>query len=469
VTADSPHGKLLDDTSRRSTVTVDKQAWQQWLDSGIRAARVPGASLSILADGETTTVASGLLSRSTHVDATVDSIWQIGSITKVFTTTQIMQLIGDGQLTLDTKVVEVLPDFRVADPDVTKEVEVRHLLTHTSGIDGDVVVDAGRGDDAVARYVAALADVVQLHPLGAMLSYCNSGWVVAGRIVEVLTGQPWDQALVDRIIDPLGLRHTVVLPEDALLHRTAVGHIARFGTDPDPVPAWGFSRSWGPANQITASADDVMAFARMHLDGGRNAAGDEVLPPDLVREMQQPRADMDNPSRRVDHLGLGWWLCDWGGATVYGHDGNTLGQSSFLRVDPASKVAVVLLTNGRTTAGLVADLFGRVFGELAGLTVPIFAPPDDPIEVDTDSVVGVYGRGALRITVTAAGGGLRASVQARRSGPNPPDQIDLVAVSEDVWALQSEPGGPWKAWSFLSLPDGSRYVHDGLQVTPKLS
>jgi CubicO group peptidase (beta-lactamase class C family) len=284
----------------------------------------------------------------------------------------------------------------------------------------------------------------------------------------VLTGQTWDQALSDRLLEPLGLRRTVVLPEDALLYRTAVGHVSHPGGDPDPVPTWGFSRSWGPANQITASAGDVMAFARMHLDGGRNAAGEEILRPDLVRDMQQARSDMSNPSRRVDHLGLGWWLCDWGGVTVYGHDGNTLGQSSFLRVDPASGVAVVLLTNGRSTAGLVADLFGRVFGDLPGITIPVFTPPDAPVEVDTSSVVGVYERRALRITVTAAGGGLRAAVQAKRDPASPPDQIDLVAVSDDVWALQSEPGGPWKAWAFVSLPDGSRYIHDGLQVTPKL-
>jgi hypothetical protein len=87
--------------------------------------------------------------------------------------------------------------------------------------------------------------------------------------------------------------------------------------------------------------------------------------------------------------------------------------------------------------------------------------------VDTDAVVGVYERAALQITVTAAGRGLHASVQSKRGGA--PDEIDLVAVSEDVWALQSEPDGPWKAWSFLILPDGTRYVHDGLQVTPKVS
>lgn len=450
-------------------MALDQQQWQQWLDTGLKEHRVPGAALTVLAGGETIEVASGVLSRATGVPATTDSLWQIGSITKVLTATQIMQLVDAGRIGLDTTVHEVLPEFRVADPDVSRRVTVRHLLTHTSGMDGDVQVDAGRGDDAVARYVAGLTDVVQLHPLGALLSYCNSGWVVAGRLVEVLTGQPWDRALRRLLVEPLGLEHTVVLPEDALIHHTAVGHVTRPGADPEPVASWGFNRPWGPANQITASAADVLAFARMHLDGGRNAAGDQVLSAESVAEMRRPQADMPNPARRVDHLGLGWWLCDWDGRRIFGHDGNTQGQSSFLRVDPETGVAVVLLTNGRNTGALVADLFRRVFGDLAGLTVPTFSPPATAPAVDPGGAVGVYERRALRITVTAAGGGLEAVVEPHsRSGTGAAEKYGLVAVSDEVWALQPQPGGPWGAWRFFALPDGTRCVHDGLQITPKV-
>jgi len=449
-------------------MSLDSEDWQDWLSAEIRTHRTPGAALAVMAGGESVVVASGVLSRQTGVDATPESIWQIGSITKVFTATQIMQLVDEGKIDIETRVVEILPDFRVADPEVTRRVTVRNLLTHTSGIDGDVFVDAGRGDDALARYVAGLADVVQLHPLDAVLSYCNVGWVIAGRVIEVLTGRPWDQALVDQLVKPLGLRRTVVLPEDALLHRTAVGHVPRPAADPVPVSVWGFRRSWGPANQITASAGDLLAFTRMHLDNGRSANGDQVLAPESVANMQRSRADMVNPTRRVDHLGLGWWLCDWGSRTVYGHDGNTLGQSCFLRVDPQARTAVALLTNGRTAASLAADVFGRVFGDLDGVTIPVLCPPNAPVEVDTEPLVGIYERRAQRITVTETKEGLRASVQAKHARASQPEQIDLVALSDEAWALQAQPGGPWSAWRFAVLPDGTRFVHDGLQITPKV-
>ena len=89
------------------------------------------------------------------VAATTDSVFQIGSITKVWTATVVMQLVDEGLLDLDAPVAEVLPELRLADPDVDQEVTIRHLLTHTSGIDGDVFTDTGRGDDCLEKYVGA--------------------------------------------------------------------------------------------------------------------------------------------------------------------------------------------------------------------------------------------------------------------------------------------------------------------------
>src|SRR5690606_7323509 len=121
-----------------------------------------------------------------------------------------------------------------ADPAVTAQVTMRHLLAHTSGIDGDVFTDTGRGDDCVARYVDALADVPQNHPIGATFSYCNSGYVLMGRVVEQVTGLSWDAAIRERLVVPLGLERTVTLPEEALLHRAAVGHVG--ADEHGPVP-----------------------------------------------------------------------------------------------------------------------------------------------------------------------------------------------------------------------------------------
>ena len=164
---------------------------------------MPGAPLGILRVGDDATSWSRPRTAcSTSAPASrsdTDSVFQIGSITKVWTATVVMQLVDEGLLDLDAPVVEVLPELRLADPDVTKQVTMRHLLTHTSGIDGDVFTDTGRGDDCLEKYVGLLGEAAQNHPLGATWSYCNSGFSLLGRVIEKLTGQTWDEALRDRL------------------------------------------------------------------------------------------------------------------------------------------------------------------------------------------------------------------------------------------------------------------------------
>ena len=210
--------------------SFDAASWHARLTELMQRHRVPGTTLGILHDGTITETGAGVLNKATGVEVTPGSLFQIGSITKVWTATLVMQLVDEGALDLDAPVAEVLPGFGVADPVVSRTVTTRHLLAHTSGIDGDVFTDTGRGDDCIERYVAAMKDVAQNHPLGATFSYCNAGYVLAGRIVEHLTGATWDGALRERIIQPLGLEGTVTLPEEALLHRTAVGHVGEPGT-----------------------------------------------------------------------------------------------------------------------------------------------------------------------------------------------------------------------------------------------
>src|SRR5207248_10825591 len=143
------------------------------------------------------------------------SLFQIGSMSKVWTATLVMQLADEGHLDLDAPLASLIPDLKLPG-DLASSVTLRHLLTHTSGIDGDVFTDTGRGDDCLEKYAALLADAAQNHPLEATWSYCNSGYVLAGRVIEKLTGGTWDAAIKERLVAPLGMTHTGTLPEEAL-------------------------------------------------------------------------------------------------------------------------------------------------------------------------------------------------------------------------------------------------------------
>ncbi len=175
--------------------------WTTRLERLARDAGVPGATLGVLAGNREFAVAHGVANAATGVTTTVDTLFQIGSITKVWTTTMIMQLVEEGQLSLDAAVAGLLAGVRIGRPDAAADIELRHLLTHTSGLDGDVFTDTGRGDDCVETYVDGLADVPRAHPVDAAYSYCNAGLRrarpdhrAAGRpVVGPLTARPPDR------------------------------------------------------------------------------------------------------------------------------------------------------------------------------------------------------------------------------------------------------------------------------------
>ena len=176
---------------------------------------------------------------ATGVEITPDAVFQIGSITKVWTATLVMRLVDEGRVELDAPVRAYLPELRFADPAATETVTVRHLLTHTSGVDGDFFEDFGRGDEAVARYVDACAEAPSVQPPGAGWSYGNLGFVVLGRVVEVLTGLPWHRALRERLVARLGIPTPVALAEEAIVFRAASGHIRdRSPGAPRPAETW---------------------------------------------------------------------------------------------------------------------------------------------------------------------------------------------------------------------------------------
>lgn len=437
---------------------------------------VPGASVAVLAGGEVATAAAGVLNVDTGVEATPDSLFQIGSITKVYTASLVMQLVDEGRADLDAPVVELLPELQLGDPDATKAVTLRHLLSHTSGIQGDHFPDLGRGDDCVARFVETCAELGQSHPLGATMSYCNTGFVVAGRVVEAVTGQTWDQALAERLVSPLGLSHTVTLPEEVLRYQGAMGHVGKPGEAPRPAPAWGLPRSIGPAGLICATAADVVAFARMHLDGGLAAGGERVLSASSVGTMQAPQVAVPDPYTLGSHWGVGWILFDWDGRRLFGHDGNTLGQSAYLRVVPDCDVAICLLTNGGNGQDLFQELYRGLLDDLAGLAMPHRPePPDRPVEagLDLSAPVGVYERLGLRMEVEERDGHLvaRTIVTGPLASlvPDPVEEHELVAVSSDLFVTREPGTQSWIPMVFYRLADGSPYVHFGARATPKVS
>ncbi|HEU5161217.1 MAG TPA: serine hydrolase [Streptosporangiaceae bacterium] len=461
-------------TTKEATMaptTLDAEHWQRRLAELSRRYRVPGAALGIAVGDRTVELAYGLTNVDTGVEATTDTLFQIGSISKVWTATVVLALADAGKLDLDEPVVNYLPELALADAGVTAQVTMRHLLTHTSGIDGDFFLDTGRGDECLERYVAALAGLPLNHPLGATWSYCNSGFTLAGRVIEKLTGQTWDAAMRDVLFTPLGLTRTVTLPDDALLHRTAVGHVHEGDEEPRRAPVWVLPRSAGPAGLITSTVGDVLAFARLHLAGGVAADGTRILSEATVAAMQSEQVRLPDPYTLADSWGLGWFRLDWNGTRLIGHDGNTIGQSAFLRVLPEQNLAVTLLTNGGHTRDLYETLIREIFREVAGVEMSVPLTPSSDDGADVTRHAGTYERTGVRIEVWQDGDRARlrmTSTQDVAGLDQEPKELDLLPVRDDIYVVRLPGNETWMPVTFYTLADGSPYVHLGVRATPKV-
>jgi CubicO group peptidase (beta-lactamase class C family) len=459
------------------TVATDAraEAVQAELDSLTGAAnaleRVPGISLCILDGDQVHQFVSGIANGLSGETVRPDTLFRIASITKTYTATLVMQLVDAGHIDLDRPVVEQLPEFRLSRPEDTAAVTPRHLLTHTSGISGDIEFPPERGDDAVQKWVARLADVQPLFSPGVTHSYSNAGFNVLGRLVEHVLGMTWQDAVREKITGPLGLRNTVTLPEEVLPKLHALGN----RTDVEkgelrPIETWDADRGSAPCGEISASAGDVIAFARMHLDGGLAPDGTRLLSEATAASMAEPQIKL--PRHGIaDAWGLGFELYASGDQLIPGHGGNVDAQTSMLYLVPSRHAALALLTNSDRGAFLAQPLLRRVLDEWFGVRLaPELQPPNTKPDVPVEPYLGVYDRADLLFEVARKGDQVNLTITDRlgRMGDGEPQVFELVPCPEDGVFLMMIPGVPrglpvvFQRWG-----DGRLYMHAGGRSTPK--
>ncbi|EWM12517.1 serine hydrolase [Kutzneria sp. 744] len=444
-----------------------------WLRDNLAALvgehRVPAAAVAVSVGDEVVEHAAGVLNLATGVEATTDSLFQIGSITKTWTTTLVMQLVDEGKVDLDCPVRDYLPEFRVADDSASAKITVRHLLSHTSGFEGDYFTDTGRGDDCVEKYVATLATAPQLFAPGTLFSYNNAGYNVLGRLVEKLRGKPYDECLREHLFAPLGLTHAATDPYDAIRFRAALGHLQPTpDAEHEPAPIWALARSNAPAGAMLAMCPrDLLVFARMHLNNGVGPDGSAVLSAASAAAMATRHVEVPSAGLMGDAWGLGWEIFDFGGGTVIGHDGGTIGQAAFLRLVPEHNVAVAVLTNsGSTSFPLYERIVGKVLADLADRELrPL--PTPGPLPDDVSRYLGTYRSDAADTEIFRDEDGRiwkRTRFKTAQAEVMPqPDDIELAGFRGDTLVTKTLYHGVHLPHTFVG-DDGSGhalFVHTG--------
>lgn len=359
----------------------------------------------------------GVTSVEHPLPVTPDTLFQIGSITKTFLATAVMRLVEQGRLSLDTPLRTYLPDLRLSDEKVAARVSMRHLLTHTGGWVGDYFNDYGFGDEALARMVSQLASLPQLTPLGEVYSYNNSGFYLAGRVIEVVTGQTFETAMRELLFEPLGLAHSFFFPHEVMTHRFVVGHRVVNGQAEVARP-WAVGRVIHTAGGIVSTVGDLLRYARLHL-----GAEPHLLSAPALAEMHTPQRPSTGPSS----IGLSWSLTPLNGLTLLRHGGATKGQTADLRIVPEAQFALATLTNSDEGSSLYAITAGLALQRFLGLT-PSTPAPLALSEAQLRPYVGRYESAGGICDVRVQAGQLRLQMIAKGGFPTPETPADPTPI-----------------------------------------
>src|SRR5206468_897583 len=330
-------------------------------ESKMREYHIPGVALGVLEGDRVTVRGLGVTGVEDPLPVTAHTVFPIASISKTFAATAMLRLVEQGKVDHRAPVRRYLPDFRVQDETVSREVTIWHLLTHTSGWEGQVS-GPERGEETLKNFVGTLDHLMQLAPPGAAWSYNNAGFSVAGRVIEVVTGQSINAAIRDLVFKPLGLAHAGTTAGDFIANRFAIGHLNRGDAAPE------LQRPFVPSTSVTAGGvglclTDLLTYAKFHLGDGTAASGERVLTRASLELMRTPQLRKQGTD---DDIGLAWHLRSVGPVRTAAHGGTLAGHILLLELVPDRNMAIGILTNSSNGWRLIQDVERAVLDSYAG-------------------------------------------------------------------------------------------------------
>jgi CubicO group peptidase (beta-lactamase class C family) len=329
---------------------------------------VPGLAVGILYDGQVETSSAGFANLATRTPMTDDTISQIGSISKVFTATLAMILANDGVLDLDVPVATYLPELVLTDQSARDTITIRHLLSHTSGIEGDRFIGYGQGDDSLASAIADFGTLRQWFRPGDLWSYSNAGYYLACRVIEVAAGQSFETVFRERLVDPLGLETCFFFAEDVITRPHAVGHYLKSREEGHTMAhGYSFPRHINGTGGVVTSTRELLRFARMHMCNGK-IDGVRLLPAKNAKAMREPVVAAGDFHR---HYGIGWCVHEYPEFRVISHGGATRGFRANLTAIPDKGFAIAILANGEAGSRAIQEIEAWALETYLNFTRPV--------------------------------------------------------------------------------------------------
>ncbi len=323
------------------------EAIDAYIVEQMRHLNIPGAALVIVEGDQIVHLRGFGRARPGGEAPTPQTPFFIGSLTKSFTALAVMQLVEAGKVELDAPVQRYLPWFRVADPQASAQITVRHLLNQTSGLPGLLgmanLADLDSRPDATERQVRALSTLKLTRPVGSKFEYDNTNYNVLGLIVEAASDESYADYIQNHIFNPLGMSHSYTSKAVAQQNGLAMGHRYWFG-HPFPAPHLSIPPSSLPSGQLISSAEDMAHYLIAHLNEGRYD-GVQILSGAGIDEMHRPAAEINEMGLSLGYYGMGWISQEIGESRIVSHSGIVPDFGAFMALVPEQNKGMVLLVN----------------------------------------------------------------------------------------------------------------------------
>ena len=346
---------------------------EAFVDNIMQQFDIPGAAVAVVNDHQVV-FAKGFgirdLKGGGKVDA--DTLFAIGSNTKAFTATAIGLLVQDKKISWDDPVLEYLPDFQMYDPQVTREITIRDLLCHRSGL-GTFQGDLSTIDSIYDRSqnIEHIRYIKPTYVFRTGFGYSNLMFLTAGEIIPRVTDTSWDEFINQQIFTPLEMnRSNTSFRSWETMANVATPHGLDHG-EVVPIPHDDVENI-APAGAINSSANDMAQWLLLQTSDG-TYDGREIVDPAVIAETRTPqnlqavgaRRKALNPWTHFSAYGLGWALSDYQGRLVVSHGGGLNGMISMVAMLPEENLGVVVLTNFDThplTSAVVYRVFDAYLG-----------------------------------------------------------------------------------------------------------
>lgn len=373
----------------------------------LRTFDVPGIAVAIVKDGEVVAAQGfGVRRLGDPAPVTARTLFEIASNSKAFTAVALAKLVDEGRLAWDDPVVEHLPDFRMHDAYVTREMTVRDLLTHRSGL------GLGAGDllwwpsttFSTDEIIHNLRHVKPATSFRAAYAYDNLLYIVAGRIVAQKSGASWGDTVQAQILDPLGMRDTTTSVAAMLRSPDHAAPHSRIDGRQSVVKPMPVDNAVGAVG-INASAADLAKWMNVLLAGGRLPGSDarlfsaaqsaELWTPVTPMRIAEPKPALAATRANFNAYGLGFNIRDYRGRKLVLHGGALQGFYSRVLMVPEEKLGIAILTNAEN-GGSMAALQWRILDHYLG------AAPTDWIGIIADQEAETQRKDRAKVARAAA-------------------------------------------------------------------